>query len=541
MSINRRIRTGAAVALTAGVALLAGARWDGSEGHARAGEDVSIPPTPAAVRPDSSSADARPRSSSSLPPSATTDPAAQRPAWGPAGGAEPAPGTTQPTRPSEPTPADRGRDALLGRCFSAPFVPRSAYENLWKEWGLKDRPADFAAQVRDRYGLHDAPYPNDGLPMGLRTAQGRRGPAVGVDCMLCHGGSLFGKSYVGVPNTSLDLYGLFRDLSEADGGPTFFPYRLSNVRGTTESTASAVWLIALRDKDLNFRLPAADLGPIPDQLCEDAPAWWLLKRKQTMYHNGQIDAGAIRPLMTFMLSPLAPRAKFDKEEPTFADIRQYLGTLEAPKYPFPVDASLAERGKAVFAESCAKCHGDYDAAGAGAGGATGGRTVGSYPNKVIPLEKIGTDPSLVRGLSPAIEGHFRQSWFTKERGPDGQPYPLRYNEGYQAPPLDGVWATAPYLHNGSVPTLHHLLKSDARPRAFTRSYRTGVNDYDPERVGWKATSVDPLPAGKTPAERDRERAVYDTTKPGRSNAGHPYGDELTDQQRRAVIEYLKTL
>jgi hypothetical protein len=143
------------------------------------------------------------------------------------------------------------------------MVPRSAYDDLWKQWGLTERPADFDARVRERYGLHDAPYPNDDLPMGLRATPGRRGPAVGVDCMLCHGSSLFGTSYVGLPNTSLDLYGLFRDLDRAGGGLGVFPYTLSNVRGTTESTASAVWLIALRDADLNFRLPAADLGPDP--------------------------------------------------------------------------------------------------------------------------------------------------------------------------------------------------------------------------------------------------------------------------------------
>jgi hypothetical protein len=175
-----------------------------------------------------------------------------------------------------------------------------------------------------------------------------------------------------------------------------------------------------------------------------------------MYHNGQIDAHAVRPLMTFMLSPLASPATFHREEPTFADIRQYLGTIEPPKYPFPVDADLVERGTAVFAENCANCHGNYGPVGAGSGNGRDGRGAGTYPNKVVPLAKIGTDPSLVRGLTPAVEEHFRQSWFTKERGPDGRPYPLRYNEGYQAPPLDGVWATAPYLHNGSVPTLHHL-------------------------------------------------------------------------------------
>ena len=431
----------------------------------------------------------------------------------------------EPDRPS----AERGRDALLGRCFSTPFVSRAGYQTLWKQWGLKARPDDFDAQVRDRYGLHEAPYPNDGLPMGLRPTSGRGGKAaVGIDCMLCHGGSLFGQSYVGLPNTSLDLAGLFRDLDLANGAFGIFPYRLSNVRGTTEATATGIFVISLRDPDLGFRLPPANLGPVPDQSCEDAPAWWLLKRKTTMYYNGQIDAQAVRPLMMFMLSPATSGGLFPREEKTFADIRQYLLTTEPPKYPFTVDADLSARGRVLFEENCAKCHGTY-------GTGPGERT---YPNKIVPLARIGTDPSLVRGLTPAIEDHFRQSWFTREQSPQGGPFPLRYNEGYQAPPLDGVWATAPYLHNGSVPTLHHLLKSSDRPRLFTRSYRTGVDDYDLERVGWKVTELSAPPPARS---RDEARKVYDTSQPGRSNAGHTYGDELTDDERRAVVEYLKTL
>ena len=427
--------------------------------------------------------------------------------------------------------AQRGREALLKRCFSAPLVARASFDTIWKQWGLKARPDDFDAQIRERYGLHEAPYPNDGLPMGLRPTQGRRGPAVGIDCMLCHGGSLFGQSLVGLPNTSIDLAGLFRDLDRADGGFGFFPYKMSNVRGTTEATATGIYLISLRDSELNLRLPPADLGPVPDQLCEDAPAWWLLKRKSTMYHNGQIDARAVRPLMTFMLGPRAPREKFDREELTFTDIRQYLLTIEAPKYPLPIDTELANRGRAVFEHNCAKCHGTYGPGGSGA-------LHGEYPNKIVPLAKIGTDPTLVRRLTPTIEEHFRKSWFTRERGPDGQRFPLRYNAGYQAPPLDGIWSTAPYLHNGSVPTLHHLLNSSDRPRVFTRSYRTELADYDAERVGWEVTEL----SGEQPARTGAEaRRVYDTSQPGRSNAGHTFGDTLSDDERRAVIEYLKTL
>ena len=102
-----------------------------------------------------------------------------------------------------------------------------------------------------------------------------------------------------------------------------------------------------------------------------------------------------------------------------------------------------------------------------------------------------------------------------------------------------MWATAPYFHNGSVPTLEHVLNSKSRPAIYTRSFRTGVEDYDPVKVGWKITVLDRPADPKLPAHERRK--IYDTTQPGRGNAGHPFGDKLTNEERRAVIEYLKTL
>ena len=79
----------------------------------------------------------------------------------------------------------------------------------------------------------------------------------------------------------------------------------------------------------------------------------------------------------------------------------------------------------------------------------------------------------------------------------------------------------------------------ARPRIFTRSYRTGEADYDKEKVGWRVTELSISPGPRSsPIER---RKIYDTTQPGRNNQGHTYGDDLTEPERTAVIEYLKRL
>jgi hypothetical protein len=84
-----------------------------------------------------------------------------------------------------------------------------------------------------------------------------------------------------------------------------------------------------------------------------------------------------------------------------------------------------------------------------------------------------------------------------------------------------------------------VLNSKSRPRVFTRSYRTGIEEYDPVKLGWRVQVLD---GARDPKLSGYERRkVYDTTKPGRGNGGHTFGDELTEAERTALIEYLKTL
>ncbi len=423
-----------------------------------------------------------------------------------------------------PSAAERGRVALTTRAFTGSTWPAAAYDELWKQWdpAPAGRPADYDRAVRAHYGLHPAPYPNGRYPMGLREAKGLLGgKGIATDCLLCHGGSILGKSYLGLGNSTLDIHALFDDLNKAAGRAVKLPFTFCNVRGTTEAAGFAVFLHSYREPDLKVRLTPRP-WELRDHLCEDTPAWWLLRKKKTMYHTGSTDARSVRSIMQFMLSPLNGRDKFEREEPTFADIRAYLVSLQPPRYPFPVDAAKAAQGEKLFGAHCAQCHGRYG-------------PEGTYPNRVVPLDEIGTDPARFGGIPRAVGEFYNESWFARETA-DG--YRTVEPKGYQAPPLDGVWATAPYFHNASAPTLYDVLNSKARPRVFTRSYGTGEDDYDRHLVGWKVRVLDRVPDGLTPFER---RRYYDTTQPGRHNTGHAFGDDLTEAERRAVIEYLKTL
>ena len=114
---------------------------------------------------------------------------------------------------------------------------------------------------------------------------------------------------------------------------------------------------------------------------------------------------------------------------------------------------------------------------------------------------------------------------------------------YRARPLDGVWATAPYLHNGSVPTLHAMLvPQNERPKSFC----VGTRQFDPKDVGLKMEPT-PCATGLT---------TFDATELGNSNLGHSFegteteirrrprgviGPALTPEQRDSLVEYLKTL
>jgi len=419
--------------------------------------------------------------------------------------------------------AARGRDALLTRSYTPALWALNAYDDAWKQWDIPEKPGDYARAFREHYGLHVAPYPNDGLPMGIRQAQGLLGKGLASDCLLCHGGSILGKSYVGLGNSALDMHSLYDDLARASGLPSRLTYPYSNVRGTTEAGAFAVTLLDYRDAQLNLRVPVK--LPFRTDLCEDPPAWWLLKRKKTMYLDGGSNARAVRSIMQFMLTPLNTAEHIKKQEPVFRDVQAFILSIEPPKYPFPIEESLAAQGKVLFEQTCARCHGTYGPNGA-------------YPNKIVPLEEIGTDPTRATGFSAESLAHYNQTWFAQELGPDGKPYLAEHPAGYQAPPLDGVWATAPYLHNASVPTIYHVLNSKTRPQRFTRSYRTDETAYDLEKLGWKFTAVERVDANLSDHER---RKVYDTTQPGRGNRGHTFGDKFSEAERKAVIEYLKSL
>ena len=199
-----------------------------------------------------------------------------------------------------------------------------------------------------------------------------------------------------------------------------------------------------------------------------------------------------------------------------ARVEEWLLTAAPPAWPWAVDEALAARGKALYGEYCAACH-----------GASGQDFAGQRVGHVTPIAEIATDRARLDSYTYDLAVNQATLYA-------GYPHRFKYFRktfGYANMPLDGIWLRAPYLHNGSVPTLRDLLEPAAqRPPVFYR----GDDVLDQTRVGFVASV----------AERDGQALFrYDTSLPGNGNQGHDgprYGTALAPEDKDAIVEYLKT-
>ena len=282
----------------------------------------------------------------------------------------------------------------------------------------------------------------------------------------------------------------------------------------TNAVIFASVFAGLRDAELGARFDEN-----PELLLHhdmNPPPWWNFKKKTRIYADA-FAPKTPRQLMPFAMSPLFSDEKFRSFEPNFVHIYQYIEELAPPKYPFSVNEDLAGRGKVLFEQTCAECHGTY-----GPGG--------QFPNHVVPINEIGTDSRRLQALYKERREAANKGWlqYYGEHPVDVE------STGYLAQPLDGIWASAPYFHNGSVPTLWAVMNPLKRPKVWKRT----EDGYDQEKVGLDVQQFEAVPENLTTRER---RMYYDTTHVGNSAQGHTFPEVLDDKEKAAVIEYLKTL
>ncbi len=379
---------------------------------------------------------------------------------------------------------------------------------------------------------------NEKISHGFTAVKASNGQiVVAPNCLQCHAQVFDGKLIVGLGNSLADftksktfdannmvLLEKMLKLQSPKGYEAAYEFiRASKaiteglyapVRGVNVADKLAYSLVAHRDPSTLQWNETASLNISKALIPTDTPPWWLLKKKNAMFYNGFGRGDFGRFLMASNLLTVKDTAESADVDAHMPDVLAYIYSLQAPKFPKNINQSLATQGKVLFEKNCGGCHGKYGADE-------------SYPNLLIPGSLIGTDSALYSAnySEPQFIDWFNRSWFTQ----GSHPARLEPFKGYIAPPLDGVWVTAPYLHNGSVPTLEALLNSKLRPTMWSRNFDKPQYDY--EKVGWKFATE--TAGGAT--------NIYNTTLTGYNNGGHYFGDALSDKERKAVIEYLKTL
>lgn len=289
----------------------------------------------------------------------------------------------------------------------------------------------------------------------------------------------------------------------------------------------------------------------PDKLVYDKAAMsdimsvWGQGRRTVAQWDGSVRAELIRNLGA-ELGVVGDPERVDVKNAVLTS--ELLRDLPPPPYPFAVDLNLARQGEKLFATHCASCHRDNS-------------------DSIYSPEVIGTDPNrsnlftvegrklLIAGLRKACPSSVKECTGLKDedivKASDAP-------RGYTASPLDGIWARAPYLHNGSVPTLMHLLVPELRMRPEALKFWRGNIAYDTNYVGFEwRTNKAPEGFSRT-AYLDNSGAfasarLFDTSLEGSSNKGHDTilrndgkrwsSDESTPEgkETRALLEYLKTL
>jgi mono/diheme cytochrome c family protein len=337
----------------------------------------------------------------------------------------------------------------------------------------------------------------------------------------------------------------------------------------------------LLDINAGSNLTPEQMGIVPLDAPSSYPFIWDISQQQIVQWNGSApnlgeqgtgsilrNVGEVLGVFgqlsvpTSTVKPLIPKPPKYQSSAVVANLRiieSWVADLRSPQWPGPLAVQATrDAGEQIYLRECSGCHAIID------------RETRKYPIRthMVPVDEVQTDRQLVdnfrlrEGSAGALTGQFT---FTDpkallkrfdERSPLREltvnaalgAYSAQANDSllksidddlkelaegtpsltsYKARPLDGIWATGPFLHNGSVPSLAELLKT---PQNRASQFCVGSDLYDVKNVGY----VSSLPCGP-------RQFLFDTRFRGNSNAGHAYGTQLSDADKANLLEYLKTL
>ncbi len=477
-----------------------------------------------------------------------------------------------------------GHKPLLRRAMN-----RRGYSDIGQSWSyIYGRTGLTAFPQAEGSGAYFLPFPGGqrpAAPIGFSLFHHAEGtPAFTLSCAACHTRNLFGRPVLGGSNiqggvgSSLLLLKKFSSLSPREfrfaSRPTGAETRTfhdmqvkaSYIHGTAplamglENPATVVGLSlagrapdsqATRDPRFAAGAYRSPLWSIPADT-KSAP-WWTLRYKNRFLLDGSMKGDPI--LGQFIFNEIGRGADLrqlqswiDRNREQFRAMNAAVLDMQPLRWTdfFPaesVNLDRARQGEQIFNQRCADCHGHYKKAWSGPQADHLPLAEQLVTRRVVPLAEtravdVGTDPNraqIMLHLAPRLNGLdiFRQNGFEFEAHPGA----------YVPPPLVGIWARWPYLHNNSIPNLDELLKPAAE-RAST--YYVGPaddieRDYDARAVGFPV-------AARTPAAWRTAARLFDARRPGLANTGHDEGifvtngkSDLTAADKLALIEFLKTL
>jgi len=495
-----------------------------------------------------------------------------------------------------------GMDEIFsGRMFHNGF-PVNAIEALQKmlPQTKQDLGYDPASAEGQYYSSDSIPAPDfrpSGTSLNFSLFE-RNGVALrNANCFHCHAGVVNGQVVAGLGNnrsipprpptgmakvmfTSMVSAALKTDAERKEfrqlmDGATAATLRYPEVTNRGDHYgAFAVWSLAARlaDPEKSGLLLGKDRTELVELIettmlpPTNPMPWWLAKYKERSYWYSDAsphDANSFS--FNFTVAHSDVNVKHADHIESTAKALAFVRATQSPVFPESLDADLVKQGADIFHGrtrpaiskgfiACKNCHGSYNKVESATDLSQPGSWTVSYEHS-DKFRNVNTDSAyndVLQSFRPIV-AHLNKvnTYFEAQGTPElAASASVPDKKGYVAPPLVGVWATAPYFHNGSVPTVEAVLNSKLRPVIWTwnfgdpRAYdlnRLGV-EYQPlTRSDYEASAEEARKSNERSRAAIEYRASYDTTTYGRANTGHTFGDLLSDQERTAVIEFLKSL
>lgn len=449
---------------------------------------------------------------------------------------------------------------------------------LWNLFGSLPSPP-----TRQTYGVP--------IPLGQNLFVRSGTYVLNINCLTCHAGVVAGTVVAGLGNAHLDelsVKAVSQELLDLWNRPLlrFFMRRrlstgeleqlkgylsflrtiaLPSVHATGRGDNHGPWVIWRQIARMidpargfstfreNQRAPLERLLNRPLPTVDPSP-WWNLKYKERAFWTLDVSPTSYSTFALNLMDPHSSNtATFPARQQRTAQQLAFAAATTEPPYPkrTEIDLAKAAEGRAMFHGTnllqdgsqlaCAGCHGTYGVNG----------EMIRYPNRdIISLAVIGTDPayaSILHDEFAPLYQHFERSPFAPQGAAEVRYPPI---VGYAPPPLKGIWASAPYFHNGSVPTVAAVLDSQRRPNYWQRSLDPW--SYDFQKLGLSAQTISEseytwrrscaaTTDSKLSAESLALRRIYATTEFGKTNSGHKFGDRMTERERDTLLEYLRLL